>query len=153
MRETCYPDGSEAALLDVFEAELGEPCGSNCHPEDVYVTGKPWRPVRRFDERRDVAFLKGYLNKRPALVHDCSDRIYVRKFAEAPVSHSLELVQPKDLWWWIREEEGKRRHRAVFRLGHIGRVRYDLAVTDPRWLDQIRSRPLGLYPHASFISD
>jgi len=23
IKETCYPDGSEAALLDVFEAELG----------------------------------------------------------------------------------------------------------------------------------
>ena len=43
MKETCYSDGKQAALLDVFEVELGEKCGSNCHPEDVYVLGKPWR--------------------------------------------------------------------------------------------------------------
>jgi len=39
-KEASYPDGKEVALLDVFEAELGERCGSNCHPEDVYVTGQ-----------------------------------------------------------------------------------------------------------------
>ena len=37
--QTCYADGSEARVLDVFEAELGEECGSNCHPEDVIVIG------------------------------------------------------------------------------------------------------------------
>ena len=43
IRETCYPDGTPAELLDVFEAELGEPCGSNCHPEDVFITDRPDR--------------------------------------------------------------------------------------------------------------
>jgi len=151
VEETCYEDGSEASLLDVFEAELGEKCGSNCHPEDVFVTGKPWRPVRRFDGPRDVLFLRNYLNKKPALLGGYSDRIYERKFADTPASHSLELVQPDDLWWWIREENGKRRHRAFFRLGHVSRTRYDLAVTDPRWLDQLRQRPIGIHPHASFF--
>ena len=32
VEETCYQDGSEAALLDVFEAELGDNCASQCHP-------------------------------------------------------------------------------------------------------------------------
>jgi len=41
LKETCYPDGKEAALLDVFEAELGYSCGSNCHPEDVLVSDSP----------------------------------------------------------------------------------------------------------------
>ena len=150
--ETCYQDGTEAALLDVFEAELGDNCSSNGHPEDVFATGQPWRPVRRFDEPRDLRFLKEYLNKRPALLQGYSDRVYVRKFAEAPASHSLELVQPEDLWWWIREENGKRRNRAVFRLGHASRTRYDLAVTDPKWLEQLRSRPIGIYPHESFFA-
>ena len=152
IEETCYSGGNEAALLDVFEAELGDKCASKCHPEDVFVTGKPWRPVRRFDEPRDALFLKDYLNKRPALLESYSDRVYVRKFAEVPASHSLELVQPEDLWWWIREEKGKRRNRAVFRLGHASRVRYDLAVTDPKWLEQLRSRPAGIYAHESFFT-
>jgi hypothetical protein len=63
VKETCYPDGRPAALLDVFEAELGEPCGSNCHPEDVYVTGRPWQPVRRFDDPAGARFLAAYVEK------------------------------------------------------------------------------------------
>jgi len=150
IEETCYRDGTEASLLDVFEVEIGEPCASNSHPEDVFIVWqKPWRPVRRFDEPRDIAYLKGYLNKRPGLLQGYSDRIYVRKFAEAPASHSLELIEPGDLWWWIREENGKRRHRALFRLGHVSRARYDLALTDPRWIERLRPRPAGIYPHAS----
>ena len=152
VEETCYGGGVEAALLDVFEAELGDKCASNCHPEDVFVTAKRWRPVRRFDEPRDIRFLKDYLNKRPALLDGYSDRVYMRKFAEAPASHSLELVRPEDLWWWIREEKGKRRNRAMFRLGNAARARYDLAVTDPKWLEHLRSRPVGFYPHESFFA-
>ena len=151
VEETCYGDGSEASLLDVFEAELGEKCGSSGHPEDVFIAPKPWRPVRRFDEAHDRRFLDAFVNKRPMLLHGYGDRIYTRKFAETPATHSLELVQPDDLWWWIREENGKRKNRALFRMGHVVRARYDLAVTDPRWLEQLRPRPVGIYPHACFF--
>ena len=44
LKETCYLDGNEAALLDVFEVELDEKCGSNCHPEDVYVFRQTMAP-------------------------------------------------------------------------------------------------------------
>lgn len=148
LKETCYPDGREAALLDVLEAELGEECGSNCHPEDVYVTDKPWQPIRRFDEPRDVRFLSEHVNKGPTVLQGYSDRIDSRKIEGTPAEKSLELVHPEDLWWWIREENGKRRNRAVFRLGQVDRVRYDLPVTDPKWLDALNLLPAGIYPHA-----
>lgn len=153
VEQTCYGDGNEAAILDVFEAELGEMCGSKSHPEDVFVTEKPWRPVRRFDEPRDKRFIENFVAKSPVLLQGCGDRIYIRKFAETPASHSLELIRPDDLWWWIREENGKRRNRALFRLGHVSRARYDLAVTDPQWLDRLRPLPTGIYPHSGFFRD
>jgi hypothetical protein len=148
LRETCYPDGREAALLDVFEAELGDKCGSNCHPEDVYVTEKPWQPIRRFDEHRDAQFLAAFVNKEPIVLHGYCDRVSGRRFEQTAAACSLGLVSPDDLWWWIREENGKRKNRAVFRLGQAGRVRYDLAVTDPKWLDQLNLLPAGIHPHA-----
>jgi len=151
LRETCYPDGREAALLDVFEADLGEKCGSNCHPEDVYVTEKPWQPIRRFDERRDAQFLASYVNKGPAILQGYGDRVYGRKIEGTPVEKSLELIHPENLWWWIREESGKRRNRAIFRAGNVVRACYDLALTDPIWLEKLRSLPLGIYPHAHFF--
>ena len=151
VKETCYPDGREAALLDVFEVELGEKCGSNCHPEDVYVTGKPWQPVRRFDEPRDTRFLASYLSKGPAILQGYGDRVYGRKIEGTPVEKSLELIHPENLWWWIREENGKRKNRAIFRAGNVVRACYDLAVTDPAWLGQLNLLPAGIYPHAFFF--
>ncbi len=153
LKETCYPDGSEAALLDVFEAELGEPCGSNCHPENVFVTDKPWRPVRRFDGTQDARFLASSLSKGPALLQGFGDRVYVRKIEGTPVERSLELIHPEDLWWWIRDEDGKRKNRALFRAGHVTRARYDLAVTDPAWLARLRSLPVGIYPQSHFFEE
>jgi hypothetical protein len=151
LKETCYPDGREVALLDVFEAELGYSCGSNGHPEDVLVSDKPWQPLRRFDEPSDARFLAGYVNKEPVVLQGYCDRILASRFEKTPAQCSLGLACPEDLWWWIREEYGKRRNRAVFRLGKVGRIRYDLAVTDPVWLEKMHSLPLGIYPHAHFF--
>ena len=146
--EATYADGKEVALLDVFEAELGEPCGSNCHPEDVFVAEKSWRPVRCPDEAFDAEFLAAYIHGEPIVLEGYSDRIDVRKFKERPAKCSLTLIQPDDLWWWIREEKDKRRNRALFRLGQSGRVRYDLPVTDPSTLNTLNLLPAGLYLNA-----
>ncbi len=107
--------------------------------------------MRRFDEPRDAKFLAAYVNKGPAILQGYCDRVYGRKIEASHAERSLELIHPDDLWWWIREENGKRKNRAVFRVGHVGRVRYDLAVTDPEWLEKMRSLPEGIYPHAHFL--
>jgi len=150
-KEASYPDGKEVSLLDVFEVELDERCGSNCHPEDVYVTRKPWRMLRRFDKLQCAKHFPDYISQRPSVLQGYGDRVSTEKVAETPRERSLELIQPEDLWWWIREEKGKRRNRAVFRVAQESRVRYDLPVTDPAWLDQLNLLPAGIYPHA-FIS-
>ncbi len=120
----------------------------------MFVTEKPWRPVRRFDEPRDTKFLTAYVNKGPAVLQGYGDRVYARKIEGAPVDNSLELIHPDDLWWWIRDESGKRKNRALFRAGHVSRTRYDLAVTDPVWLEKI-AFPVtrNLSAHASFFQD
>lgn len=153
VKETCYAGGKEAAILDVFETELGEKCGSNSHPEDVYNAGGQWRLVRRFDGSADLRLLTSIANKGPAVLDGCSDRIPVRKFQKVAAETSLELIQPEDVWWWIREENGNRRNRALFRLGRADRVRYDLAVTDPSWLNQLRFLTAGIYPHSFLFKD
>ncbi len=148
--EASYPDGKEVALLDVFEAEFDEKCGSNCHPEDAYVTAKPWRPLRRFDEPSCAKYLSGHLSKDSTVLEGCSDCVSAEAVLVWPRRKSLELIQPDDLWWWIREDKGKRRNRAIFRFN---RVRYDLAVTDPSWLDQLNLLTAGIYPHGFFLRD
>jgi hypothetical protein len=153
LKETCFADGTEAAILDVFEAQLGEKCATNSHPEDVFIAGKQWRPVRRFDAPADMRFLAPFVNKGPPALHGEGDRVYVRKFEKMSAGASLQLIKPDDVWWWIRDENGKRRNRALFRLGHVSRVRYDLAVTDPVWLNQLNFLTAGIYPHSLFFKD
>jgi hypothetical protein len=151
--ESCYRDGTEVAILDVFETELGEECGSNCHPEDVYTTEKPWHLIRRFDEPQDARTFSSYVSQRPVILQGYGNRVTAHRVEETPMSRSLELIHPEDLWWWIREENGKRKNRAVLRVSYASRIRYDFSVTDPVWLDKLHSLPLGIYPHAHFFKE
>jgi hypothetical protein len=149
--EASYSNGSEAALLDVFEAELGEGCGSNCHPEDVYVTEKRWRLLYRFDEPRYALHFADFISKRPSVLQGYNDTVSAERVMEVARERSLELIQPEDLWWWNREERGKLKSRAFFRVSHASRVRYDLAVTDPVWLNKLHNLSAGIYPHSFFF--
>jgi hypothetical protein len=124
---------------------------SNCHPEDVYVTERPWRLLHRLDEEEYANQFQEYVSKRPSVLQGYNDRVSAERVMETPRERSLELIQPEDLWWWIREENGKRKNRAVFRVSRESRVRYDLALTDPGWLDQLNLLPAAIYPHALFF--
>lgn len=148
IKETCYPDGPPAELLDVFEVELGEACGSNCHPEDVFVTDRPWRLIRRFDQPGDTAFLKSLASQRPTILQGYGSRLKARRVEERPMEHSLELVEPFDLWWWLRLEDGKRKCRALFLVSPDSHIRYDLPLTDPDWEMKLQRMPLGIHSHA-----
>jgi hypothetical protein len=66
-----------------------------------------------------------------------------------PLLSSLTLVCPDELHWWIREDHGKRKPRALFQRHH---VTYDFSVTDPHWLDQLKPLPEGIYPHTNFTN-
>jgi len=126
--EARYTDGKEVALLDVFEIELEADCGSNYHPEDVLIAGTPCRRIRRFDAPSDVDLLRRMVHSEPVVLQGYCDRIDKRKLESSAALISLGLLEPEDLWWWIREESEKRKCRAIFRLGHEGRIRYDLPV-------------------------
>lgn len=153
LAEARYPDGKAVSLLDVFELEIDKGCQSNHHPEDVLIAGTPWRRVRRFDEPSDSKFLLDVVDREPIVLQDYCDRIDAQTLEKTPARVSLSLLEPDDLWWWIRDESGKRRSRANFRLGHEGRIRYDLPVTDPDWLDQLDFMPTGIHPHTTLCGE
>jgi len=148
LKEASYPDGKEVRLLDIFEAELGTPCPSNCHPEDIYLTPAPLRLIDRFDQPNHNSKLLDLIAKNQTILDGASDRIYRRKIESYPVRHSIELIKPEDLWWWVRADPTKRKNRALFRIGRASRIRYDLAVTDPAWLQQLNLLNPGIYPDA-----
>ena len=147
--EARYRDGKDISLLDVFEIEIDKSCGSNHHPEDILIAGTPLNWIRRFDRSDDLELLGEMASTEPVVFQGCCDRIDAHELEHKAARHSLSLLEPEDLWWWIREDSGKRRSRANFRLGHEGRVRYDLPVTDPDWLDQLNFMPTGVHSHAT----
>lgn len=148
LKEASYADGQSVALLDVFEAELAETCGTNSHPEDVHAESVVFKSVRRFDAIKDSKFLTSLVSKQGRVLQGYCDRIFASRVEKSPLTNSLELARPEDLWWWIRND-GKRKSRALFRSN---RTRFDLAVTDPEWLRRLAPLEPGIYPHSSFFS-
>jgi hypothetical protein len=131
-------------LLDVFEAELHYAMPSGCHPEDWVAAPNWWRLVERPCSDKNWRKVTDKAEKRGTLLGGYSDRVWASVFRTRPASASLALVCPTDIWWWVREDRGKIKHRALFRRDNIT---YDLAVTDPRWLEQMHLLPVGIYPH------
>jgi hypothetical protein len=140
----------EVRLLDVFEVELHYAMPSNCHPEDWVASPAWWRLVERPCSAKSWRRMTDGVERRGPLLGGYGDRVWASLFAKRPATASLELVCPTDIWWWVREERGKVKYRALFRRDNIT---YDLAVTDPRWLEQMQLMPLGIYPHRLLAPD
>jgi hypothetical protein len=84
------------------------------------------------------------MEKRGPLLGGYGDRVWASFFKKRPATASLTLVSPTEIWWWVREDRGKLKYRALFRRDNIT---YDFAVTDPRWLEQLQLLPVGIHPH------
>ena len=131
----------ELRLLDVFEAELQYAMPSNCHPED-WVAMPSLRLVERPCPAKSWNKVIEKVEKSGSLLGGYGDRVWASLFLKRPAAASLALVCPTDIWWWVREERGKIKCRALFRRNN---VTYDLAVTDPRWLEQMKLLPVGIH--------
>ena len=64
------------------------------------------------------------------------------------MAESLTLVCPEKLWWWVREDERKRKYRALFHRNH---VTYDFALTDPKWIAGLDLMPTGIYENRKLV--
>jgi hypothetical protein len=143
--EYALNDGhGELRLLDVFEVDLHYAIPSDCHPEDWVTSPQFWRLIERPCSDKTWKKVAERVERRGPLLGGYSDRVWASYFKNKPAEASLALVCPTDVWWWAREERGKIKYRALFKLNNIT---YDLAVTDPRWLEQMRLLPAGIYPH------
>jgi hypothetical protein len=145
--EYVLDDGSEPRLLDIIEIELHFHLPTAYHPEDWRIVPSRWRLLER---PAHVARWKSVLemsDKRNTILGGYRDRIAVTEFKDKPVTSSLSLICPSEIYWWVREDRGKRKTRALFHHNH---VTYDFALTDPKWMEHLNLLPVGIYPHASF---
>lgn len=140
----------ELRLLDVFEAELHYAMPSDCHPEDWVFADVAWKLVERPCSAKTWAKVEAHAVNKGSLLGGYGDRVWASLFCEHPAKASLALVCPSDIWWWVREDRGKLKYRALFRRNN---VTFDLAVTDPRWLEQVHLLPTGIHPHGLLAPD
>lgn len=148
--EYCLDDGSEVRLLDVFAVDLHYALRSDCHPEDWQIAPVRWRLIERPASPARWRRVMDSADKATTILRGYRDRMTTDEIRAKPLQSSLVLVCPAALWWWIREERGQRRYRAIFHRNH---VTYDFAVTDPRWLERLNLMPTGIYPHAMFAGE
>jgi hypothetical protein len=142
-------DHTEARPLDVIEIDLEAPCARNCHPEDWLLSSREWILLRRPLDPADWKTLESAISKTPAILGSYRDRLYASAVKQRSLRESLTIVRPDDLWWWIRESNGRRRYRALFRQD---RIRYELALTDPVWIAQLALLPDGIHEHVRFFT-
>ncbi len=145
--EYLLDDGSEPRILDVIQVELHHALPSNSHPEDWHIAPVRWHPVSDSPTSTQWQELAASADKATTILRGYRDRMSVEEVQAKPLLSSLALIQPDEIHWWIREERGKRKYRALFQRHH---VTYDFAVTDPAWLDQLDLLPIGIYPHRTF---
>lgn len=144
--EYLLDDGSEVRLLDVVQVELRGAVPSACHPEDWQIAPVGWRLCQRPLAAATWRNLVSAADSATTILRGYRDRMSSDEIRIKPLQASLALICPTELWWWIREERGKRKMRAIFRRHH---VTYDFAITDPRWLERLDLMPAGIYPNAT----
>jgi hypothetical protein len=145
--EYALDDGTEPRLLDVIDVELLYAVPSAPHPEDWQIAPARWHLVERPSVRSLSSRVIGHDAKSKVVLLDHRDRIAAWELKYKRVKSSLCLVCPSEIHWWIREDKGKRKVRALF---HSNYVTYDFALTDPRFLDRLKLLPAGVYPHSAF---
>lgn len=146
-RESVLDDGSEPRLLNVIEVELHYALPSDAHPEDWQIAPVRWRLLQRPATASQLQKILDAADKATTILRGYRDRMPVEEIQTKPMQSSLVLVCPSEIYWWIRGEGDKRKNRALFRRHN---VTYDLAVTDPRWLERLNLMPAGIYPHSTF---
>lgn len=145
--EYVLDDGTEPRLLDVIEVEMHFALPSDSHPEDWQIAPVRWRLVERPASAMHLTKITVAADKHATILRGYRDRMSEDEVKAKPLQASLVLTCPAEIHWWIREERGKRKYRALFQRHH---VTYDFALTDPHWLDQLDLLPAGLYPHSTF---
>jgi hypothetical protein len=149
--EYALADGAgDVRLMDVIEVELHYALPSDCHPEDWVIAASAWRLKQRPCSAEVWQKVAASHGGGGTILSGYRDRIAARELESKPLRHSLMLMCPDALHWWIREERGQRKCRALFHRGH---VTYDLPVTDPHWLDLLRHLPMGIHAHSLLAAD
>ena len=134
----------EAHLLDIIEIGVSSPRPEPHQPENWVLDKNQWKFVARLELAKVWPQLRPFLITGPDLLGNQSDRVIYAALNEKPAPASLALIEPSDVSWVITESyRGNRQTRVRFQLGEAS---YDLAVTDPKWEQQLSHLSWGTHP-------
>ncbi len=150
--ENCTGKKRFLAPLDVIPLKLENHAGSNVQPENWEIQPSsyeaPFTVSARFDRDACLAEFPLFLDKTDRLLHSHGNSISESEAKLKPLSHSLSLLRPNQLFWKVVEGSyaGKLQVRAEFRFGQTP---YSLVVTDVDWEARVRPLGAGRYAHSS----
>lgn len=146
--EYALDNGTEPRLLDLIQVEVHYALPTNSHPEDWQIAPSGWCLIERPVSAARLQKITEAADKVPTVLRGYRDRMATREVEAKPMLSSLALVCPDELHWWIRDDREKRKYRALFQRHH---VTYDFAVTDPRWLGQLKPLTEGIHSHTELV--
>jgi putative nucleic acid modification protein with dual OB domain len=129
----------EPQVLDVIRLGLTKPAPLSFQPENYAMERRRWELIERPASIHHATTLRAAVQKGAEILGDFNRSIAEDACCVIPRSGSLTLVHP-DAIWWMTEEYGRRKGRVRFRLG---RVWYDLPLTDPIYLTQLKKLQRG----------
>lgn len=136
-------DGGDPRHFDLLRVGFAKPLPAQTQPENWLIDGSAWTLVRRPAPPEASRLLERRLYTGEQLFGSCADRIAVTVHATAP--ESLLLVKPREVRWLTSLYGGQKRARVSFAMG---RVSYNLSVTDPPMADLLKGMPVGQHSAA-----
>ncbi len=147
-REYALGNGAgEPRLLDVIEVEVHYALPTDCHPEDWVIAPVAWNLLDRPCSGKLWEQVSGRADSGTSVLGGYRDRLAAKELSRKPMKSSLSFFAPDDVWWWVKEQRGERKNRALFQRNH---VTFNLPVTDPAWIAQMNLLPAGIYSHRMF---
>ncbi len=135
-------NGSSPQLLDVIRVGVRQHCPMPHHPENWLIDESPWRLLRRGAGVCYRPWLNQWVARGTGLLGDTRIAIAAYEFEGNPLPRSLQLIEPCDLHWRVEDLDGKKKARAIFRLGSM---HYNLPLTDPNLHGVLLRREVGKY--------
>lgn len=134
-------NGQPVKPLDVFHVRVAQRASTQYQPENWTITSDPWRYLRKLRRDEALELLTSFAVSGPVLLRGTGDRIAESELLASPIEHSLAIVRPRNLRFFIDTSfTGKRQTRAWFTLSGQS---YYLSVTDPTWEHRLSSEPVG----------
>lgn len=135
-------DGNDPDTLDTMNIYLDHASPIDYQPENWEIMNESWKLLDEGLNSRNRTVLNEAFHDNSKLFGDTNNSIEYNKIKRQPIDSSLELIQPNHPQVYLKNRNDRKDQvRVIF---EIDDVEYDLPITDPEWIDRIRSEKTGI---------